>query len=126
MFLRNFRKYLPDFNNYINFNAVYYTISCEYCSQDDCILQNTCCTFDLENFKVGVGKYILKEQFRQSNILKYAKKIGNLDLWFDYMNRFDQECDINWVNSEQCSKDIQKKLKITDNIDLTDEYHEMN
>lgn len=42
------------------------------------------------------------------------------------MNRFDQECDINWINSEQCSKEIQKKLKITDNIDLTDEYHEMN
>lgn len=61
---------------------------------------------------MGMGKYIVEEQFRQNNIFKYAKKGNNLGIWFDYMNKFDEYCDNNWVNSKDCSLGIQKELEI--------------
>lgn len=41
------------------------------------------------------------------------KKNNSLDKWFDYMNQFDENCNTDWLNSEQCSKNIANNLGIT-------------
>ena len=48
------------------------------------------------------------------------KKQNKIDLWFDYMKKFDENCDVNWNNSKNCSKSITEALGVTENLDLGD------
>lgn len=61
VFLRNFRQYYSKLSKKITLNVVYHTIECKGCSESECVLQNTCCTFDLDNYKSDMGRYIIYE-----------------------------------------------------------------
>lgn len=70
----------------------------------------------------GVGRFIVKEQFRQYNLFNYAVEKRDTGKWFDYMNEFDHKCDTNWVNSEDCSKQILDGMDITVNMNIADDF----
>lgn len=108
MFLRNFRQYYNKLNKKVTLNVVYHTIECKGCSETECVLQNTCCTFDLDNYKSDMGRYIIYEQFRQFKVFKYFQNQGKVDQWFEYMDQFDKKCDYDWANSQYCSDSILK------------------
>lgn len=64
------------------------------------------------HYKPDMGRFIVQEQFRQYKIFVYALENKNLALWFDYMDKFDQNCDEDWINSEACSQKIRNSLAI--------------
>lgn len=96
----------------MNLNVVYHTIECKSCLESECILKNSCCAFDMENYKEGVGAYIIEEQFWQYKIFDYFAKKNKTDQWFEYMDRFDKKCADDWINSKQCAEQIRADLGI--------------
>lgn len=112
IFLRNFRQYYNKIADKVNLNVVYHTIECKSCQKTQCILDNSCCAFDLDNYKSGVGSYIVQEQFSQYKIFQYFAKQNKTDQWFEYMDRFDKKCADGWLNSKQCAAQVRSELGI--------------
>lgn len=112
IFLRNFRSYYNKIAEKVNLNVVYHTIECKSCEASECILSNSCCAFDLDDYQSGMGAYIIEEQFFQYKIFHYFAKQNKTDQWFEYMDRFDKKCAEGWVNSKQCAEQVRAELGI--------------
>lgn len=120
LFLRNFKEYYDKLKDSINLQLVYHTYKCEYCDDSECVLVGQFCSLDSDTWEYGTGAYIVNEQFRQYNLFELMKKQNKIDVWFDYMNKFDENCDVDWRNSKVCSENIAKELGVTQNLGLGD------
>ena len=72
------------------------TTKCENCNDNDCLVSNDYCTFEMDSYKDDMGQHILKEQIRQWKL--YNEK-GTLK-YFEYMNLFDKFFTVDWTTSE--------------------------
>lgn len=68
------------------------------------------CSFDFDNYRTNVGSYIVKEQVHQYTIFTAL----GIDKWLEYMDLFDDYCDGDWNNIEECTKNILQKMAIKD------------
>ena len=107
-------------------HLVYYAFECPFCFDSDCIFDGKFCQIDTENWQQGAGNYILQEQFRQYNLFEQVKGINEIDTWFNYMNKFDENCDDDWINSNGCSRNILDKMGFTKYFDEGDELAVMS
>ncbi len=92
LFLKHFNEDYPDLANKLELDAVYYTFESEWANQNNCY-SSQYCTYDYENYEVGVGQKIIHEQLMQYNILK----VGGQGSWLLYMSKFDEVCNYNWL-----------------------------
>ena len=68
------------------------------------------CSFDYDSYQPSVGSKIVKEQIHQYTIFTTL----GVNKWLEYMDLFDDYCDGDWNNIEECSKNIIEKMGIRD------------
>lgn len=83
-----------------------HAITCFFCRPSDCIVEGKYCSVNYDLRSQVTGKDIIKQQLREQIVSK-----DHLDLWWEYMDLFDQECD-NLLEAKACSNKIFKKLNI--------------
>lgn len=93
IYLRNLRPLFKKISSSVKLDVIYYSFECQSCSAKECLLGNEFCTFDMENYASDLGTYILEEQLRQYKVFLYAQKTNKIDIWFEYMDQFDKNCD---------------------------------
>lgn len=56
----------------------------------------------MDQYLDNLGEFILREQLRQWNIWK----VNGAEAYIEYMDRFDQYCSGNWIESANCGDQI--------------------
>lgn len=98
---------------------MYHTIECPYCSSENCYF-NSYCSYDYQYYQDKVGQKVISEQLHQYAIFNQK----GVDKWMDYMSAFDEYCDGDWNNLEECTRNVKKRISmdavtVTDPVDRT-------
>lgn len=115
--VREFDKYYQQLKKDIKFVPHYAIWPCPDCysmnysnSMDNCLSGGRYCCPDPDGNGPATGAHVVQEDLRQICIFQHYP-----DLWWSYMKKFDNLCNIDLQVVDECSKNIMNNLGIDSN-----------